>query len=188
MNSENADKKVNEWIKKYSTPFFNYVYKRIPDKTSAKEILQETFIAAWKSCDNFKNKANEKTWLFAILKNKIVDHYRIQSRLKTNLPNSSNFFDDLDHWTVKASPVQWHEAAASLNRKEFYGVLEKCKNKLTTIQQVTFSMKYIDEYEADFICKVLKITASNYWVILHRTKLQLRSCLEKNWFNNNIKL
>ena len=183
MDTKNADSKVNEWIKKYSDIFFNYVYKRLPDKASTKEILQETFIAAWKSSDSFKNRANERTWLFAILKNKIVDHYRVESRLKTYLPNDKNFFDNVDHWTDEASPVKWQEATTSLTRKEFYIVLEKCNLKMTKVQQAAFSMKYIDEYESDFICKVLKITASNYWVILHRSKLQLRSCLEKNWFN-----
>ncbi|MBA2500826.1 MAG: hypothetical protein H0V30_13965 [Chitinophagaceae bacterium] len=37
-------------------------------------MLQETFIAAWKNFSSFKKEADEKTWLFAILKNKLVDH------------------------------------------------------------------------------------------------------------------
>lgn len=182
MNKENADKIVNEWIKKYSNSFFSYVYTRVSDKTTAKEILQETFIAGWKNSSAFKNASDEKTWLFAILKNKIVDHYRTQARLKTDLPDDKYFFDNADHWTERASPIKWQGAAASLNRKEFYTVLDKCKNKLTPLQQLTFTMKYIDELETDLICKVLNITASNYWVIIHRSKVQLRNCLEKNWF------
>ena len=43
-------------------------------------------------------------------------------------------------------------------------------------------MKYIEGLESDDICKELNITASNYWVLIHRAKLQLRACLEKNWF------
>ena len=42
--------------------------------------------------------------------------------------------------------------------------------------------KFLEEKESDEICKELEISASNYWVILHRAKLQLRKCLEKNWF------
>ena len=79
MDTKNADTQVNEWIKKYSDIFFNYVYKRLPDKASAKEILQETFIAAWKSSDSFKNRANERTWLFAILKN--LEFFRTEFQL-----------------------------------------------------------------------------------------------------------
>ncbi|NJE06742.1 DUF1492 domain-containing protein, partial [Thermococcus sp. M36] len=50
------------------------------------------------------------------------------------------------------------------------------------IQHAVFSMKYLDDIDSDEICKQLNITASNYWVLIHRAKTQLRSCLEKNWF------
>lgn len=182
MIAENALHIVNDWIKKYSDIFFNYLYIRVGDKTVAKDILQETFIAAWKNSSSFKNESGEKTWLFSILKNKLMDHYRMQTRLMTNLPDNSYFFDEADHWTEKGAPKMWEDATASLNRKEFYMVLDQCKTKLTKLQQKAFTMKYIDEHESNFICKVLQITTSNYWVIIHRCKLQLRSCLEKNWF------
>ncbi|HEX3024301.1 MAG TPA: sigma factor-like helix-turn-helix DNA-binding protein, partial [Chitinophagaceae bacterium] len=58
-----------------------------------------------------------------------------------------------------------------------------CKNKLQELQQSVFVMKFMEGLESDEICKVLNITASNYWVLVHRAKLQLRSCLEKNWIN-----
>lgn len=178
---------INEWVKKYSDVFFSYLHNRVYDKTVAKDILQETFIAAWKNSDSFKKEANEKTWLFSILKNKLADHYRAQSRSMTDVPDNSYYFDEADHWTVQAGPKQWVDGASSLNKKEFYVVLEHCKTKLTNLQRVIFTMKYMDEYETNFICKVLQITPSNYWVIIHRCKLQLRNCLEKNWFLNNTK-
>ena len=183
MSAPDADHTVNEWIKKYSDIFFNYVNTRVPDKTAAKDILQETFIAAWKNSSSFNKEATEKTWLFSILKNKLVDHYRRQTRSIIDLPYSDSFFDNADHWTENAAPKQWDNADASLNKKEFYMILDRCKTKLSAIQQLTFTMKYLDEHETDFICKVLQITPSNYWVIIHRCKLQLRECLEKNWFN-----
>jgi RNA polymerase sigma-70 factor (ECF subfamily) len=43
-------------------------------------------------------------------------------------------------------------------------------------------LKLVEEEETDIVCKELNITATNYWVIIHRAKLQLRACLEKNWF------
>jgi RNA polymerase sigma-70 factor (ECF subfamily) len=44
-------------------------------------------------------------------------------------------------------------------------------------------MKNMDGYETEEICKELDITPSNYWVMMHRAKLILRECMEKNWFN-----
>ena len=187
MINENVHHIVNDWIKKYSDTFFNYLHTRVGNKTAAKDILQETFIAAWKNSSSFKNKSSEKTWLFSILKNKLTDYYRIRGRLMIDLPDDNYFFDEADHWTETAAPKHWEDATASLNKKEFYLVLDKCKTKLTPVQQLAFNMKYIDEHEPHFICKVLQISTSNYWVIIHRCKLQLRHCLEKNWFLNEKK-
>ena len=97
MLTADANQSVNDWIKKYSDTFFNYLYIRVGDKMTAKDILQETFIAAWKNSNSFKNESSEKTWLFAILKNKLMDHYRIQTRLMIYLPDNSYFFDEADH-------------------------------------------------------------------------------------------
>ncbi len=42
----------------------------------AKDLVQETFFAGFKSAKNYKGDATERTWLIAILKRKIIDHYR----------------------------------------------------------------------------------------------------------------
>ncbi|MEO6583720.1 MAG: RNA polymerase sigma factor [Ferruginibacter sp.] len=97
---------VNEWIKNYSDTFFNYIHARVKDKTAAKDILQETFIAAWKSRASFKKEAAEKTWLYSILKNKLVDHYRMQSRAITDLADNNYSFDNRNHWTEMSAPKQ----------------------------------------------------------------------------------
>ena len=174
---------VNVWIEKYSDIFFSYVSRRVSDKTIVKDILQETFIAAWKNSRGFQNKADEKTWLFAILKNKLIDYYRSRAKVNAESFDANYFFDNVEHWTEKGAPIQWQGYNEALDRKEFYAILEICKSKLSEVQNLAFTMKYVDEFDSDFICKVLKITASNYWVLIHRSKLQLRSCLEKNWFS-----
>jgi len=43
-------------------------------------------------------------------------------------------------------------------------------------------MKEIDEMETEDVCNELEITPSNLWVMMHRAKVQLRKCIEKNWF------
>ncbi|WP_369293337.1 MULTISPECIES: hypothetical protein [Streptomyces] len=35
--------------------------------------------------------------------------------------------------------------------------------------------------DSETICKELNISASNYWVLIHRAKVQLRGCIEKKW-------
>jgi DNA-directed RNA polymerase specialized sigma24 family protein len=44
-----------------------------------------------------------------------------------------------------------------------------------------FTMSLLDDNDAKIICKEFNLTSSNFWVIMHRAKLQIRACLEKNW-------
>jgi RNA polymerase sigma-70 factor (TIGR02943 family) len=176
----------NDWIKTYGDILYSYTLARVTDSNTAEDIVQDTFLSAWRAREGFKGEASEKSWLFSILKNKIIDHYRKKSRdLSEPVPGHSptdSFFDEEDHWTQSDKPLAWGETAdANIDRKEFYKVFLGCKKKLQELQQAVFSMKYMEDLDAAEICKALGITSSNYWVLIHRAKLQLRACLEKNW-------
>lgn len=178
---------AEKWVSDYSDILYRFALLRVNDGEVARDLVQETFLAAWRNHDNFKGEISEKNWLFTILKNKIIDHYRKASTRLTQPLNGAddndNFFDDTDHFAAPYIPNEWGvDYNRSIERKEFYEILNACKQKLKDIQGVVFSMKYLDGIESDEICKALNITPSNYWVIIHRAKLQLRTCLEKNWF------
>ena len=177
-----------QWIHNYSDALYSYTLPRVNDAALAEDIVQETFLSAWKARDSFKGEASEKSWLFTICKNKIIDHYRkkakdiIQPMLERSATDS--FFDDAEHWTPEDKPADWNiDYSERIDSKEFYQVLDGCKKKLQQLEQAVFSMKYLEDLDAAEICKVLGITPSNYWVLIHRAKLQLRTCLEKNWLN-----
>ena len=179
---------ATDWVNKYGDILYNYTLKRVSDKGLAEDLVQDTFLSAWKSRDTYKSEASEKTWLFAICKNKIIDHYRKKSTSNVQyaeVDTSSNFFDEAEHWTREYQPNEWginyHQPVET---KEFYGILDFCKKKLQEMQQSVFVMKYMDDLSAEEICKVLNISSSNYWVLIHRAKLQLRKCLELNWINS----
>ena len=184
QNSLNPD----QWITQYADVLYSYTLPRVNDSALAEDIVQETFLSAWKARDSFKGEASEKSWLFTICKNKIIDYYRKKARdivqpMSETVPND-RFFDEAEHWTQEDKPLDWGiDYQQKIDNKEFYKVLDGCKKKLQEIQQAVFSMKYLEELDSVEICKALGITSSNYWVLIHRAKLQLRSCLEKNWIN-----
>jgi len=177
-----------QWVQKYADALYTYTVVRVNDKSVAEDLVQETFLSAWKNRASYKGEASEKNWLFAICKNKIIDYYRKKARSIINSAEEDNVdsrFTLAGHWTKEASPKKWGiDYNETIETKEFYSILEECKNKLQEMQLAVFAMKYLEDLDAAEICKVLQITPSNYWVLIHRAKLQLRSCLEKNWINN----
>jgi RNA polymerase sigma-70 factor (TIGR02943 family) len=178
----------DQWVQLYADALYSYTLPRVNDTAVAEDLVQETFLSAWKARDSFKGDASEKSWLYTICKNKIIDYYRKKARdivqpMSESAP-TDQFFDNAEHWTQEDKPADWGAGfEENMDKKEFYKVLEGCKKKLQQIQQAVFSMKYLEDLDSAEICKALGITSSNYWVLIHRAKLQLRNCLEKNWMN-----
>jgi len=179
------------WINLYADYLLNYAYFRVRDRALAEDLIQDTFISALKSQHTYNGTANEKTWLTAILKNKIIDYYRSKlnkySKLTDSIDNNTNndFFDSKTdfHWMKGKQPNEWNTTERQLESNEFNTALSDCMQKMPEKLSAVFSLKYIDDEQTEVICKELNISSSNYWVMIHRAKLQLRECLEKNWFN-----
>ncbi|AMR30937.1 RNA polymerase subunit sigma-24 [Mucilaginibacter sp. PAMC 26640] len=178
-----------KWVKAYADYLYMYAVTRVSNEEQARDLVQETFLAGLQSMRNFAGKSSERTWLTGILKNKIIDVYRKKaSGLKTlELINAegdmADFFrEDDGHWKKEHSPKHFGiDNYDPLAGKEFNTILQRCMEKLPALWRTVFMMKHLDDAPTDMVCSELRITASNYWVIIHRAKLNLRACLQKNW-------
>lgn len=173
------------WIDQYSDLLFNYASQRIRDRDRARDLVQETFFVALRSKADFRGEISEKNWLFLILKSRLLDHYKkkrevLETDLADMFQKDDPYFDESGHWSKEEGPQSW-SPDRMVESNEFMAVLKKCKEKLNEIQDTVFTMKYLDDLDAETICKELKLSSSNYWVLVHRAKLQLRKCLDKNW-------
>lgn len=185
----------SRWLELYGDYLFSHALLRVGRREAAEDLVQETFISAIQALGMFRGQSSEKTWLVAILKNKIIDYYRKRDVLKetssylseTDDEFTQGFFDKVDgHWLREAAPGHWNESADSeIQRSEFQAVVERCVGKLPTKLMAVFSAKFIEEEDSDKICKDYQLTSSNYWVIIHRAKVLFRACLERNWFLKN---
>ncbi len=178
---------IAELFTNYSDYLYNFTITRVNDTHIAEDLVQETFISALKGYDSFQSKSKESTWLIAILKNKIIDHYRKKSKQYflhslNELQNMDDFFNNKGAWQTEQRPSRWDmDIDSNLEQQEFYETLQQCLIHLNDVQRMAFVMKHLDDEETDVICKELEITSTNYWVIIHRAKLQLRKCMETNW-------
>ena len=185
MDLKTNQHNVTAWVNDYSDVLYGCVVQRVRETDTAKDLVQETFLAAWRSVDKYNGDASVKTWLFTILKNKMIDHYRkvsnrhIEELVAGNSDSDAHYFDHTGHWTKDTYPSDWGNIP--LESKEFYAILAEGIKNLKEIQAAVFTMKYLDDMESEEICKVLNITSSNYWVLIHRAKVQLRAYLEANW-------
>lgn len=178
-----------EWVNAYSDQLYTWAYYKTSSKEIAEDLVQETFLSAFKGLSDFKNESQPKTWLFRILNNKIIDHYRKAARKNEKMVDgellstqkTDELFEPNGHWKMSGFNMGWEEEEHLLDNKEFNNVLEKCLHKLPEKWRAAIESKYYSDKKPATIYKEMEVTASNYWQIIHRAKLQLKMCLEKNW-------
>ena len=178
----------NKWIDLYADYLYNYAVTRVDSQDLAKDLVQETFFSGLKGKDNFRGQASERTWLISILKRKIIDHYRKINSIKGKKEVRVSFYADGDKkgsWIEECVPQTWgNEAEKKIENEELKKALDFCIQNLPEKYRIVFLLKSVQNYESDEICNELDISSSNLWVIIHRARLQLRKCLEENWFKN----
>lgn len=76
MERDKRTKELQTWIEMYSMALLNRAIYLLSDKQDAKDLVQDVFVAAIESYDNFREDSNPKTWLNSILNNKVADLYR----------------------------------------------------------------------------------------------------------------
>jgi RNA polymerase sigma-70 factor (ECF subfamily) len=165
---------------------------QLRDAGAAEDAVQETLLAALTGSHRFESRSSYKTWLISILRNKIIDTIRSRSREVSasslaadeagdDLLNDTLFERD-GHWTDAAKPGRWADPETSFEQQQFWKVFEACLDHLPAKTARVFMMREFLGFETDEICKEAGISASNCWVVLHRARLGLRTCLETNWF------
>jgi len=185
-NQNSFTLKPDLWLDEYGGELYHFAFCRLGNVSTAEEMVQEALLAALKSKDSFSGKSTEKTWLFSILKHKIIDFYR-KKKIEKNesdmdVDDIGEFFDEKGMW--KKMPQSWGDhPEKALEKKEFWKVFQQCLHRLPDRLLQVYTMREIEEMDNKEICKQLDLSSSNIWVILHRTRLKLRNCLEKNWFN-----
>jgi RNA polymerase sigma-70 factor (ECF subfamily) len=159
---------------------------QLRDRSAAEDAVQETLLAAIQGASRFAGQSSVRTWLVGILKHKIVDSVRKASReqpiesLEDRGEDLDAFFADDGHFAD--IPQQWASPERSLEEKGFFDALERCLQSLPQNTARAFTMREVMGLETDEICKELRISTSNCWVMLYRARVSLRACLERTWF------
>jgi RNA polymerase sigma-70 factor (ECF subfamily) len=104
----------HKWVAAYADYMYGYANARINDDEQAKDLVQETFLAALEKVNSFEGKSSERTWLTAILRNKIIDLYRKKSSRLLNADvekaedEQADFFEPEDgHWAIERAPREF---------------------------------------------------------------------------------
>lgn len=174
------------WVDLYADYLYNYAIARVNESEVAKDLVQETFFAGLKSAGNYKGDASERTWLIAILKRKVIDHYRKINSIKGQAEVRMQYSPGSDlegDWLEEQVADPYSSIETNRMENEELGLaIQECISKLPNKQSKVFIMKTIQGIGTEEICNELGINPSNLWVMIHRARTALMGCLNENWF------
>jgi len=155
----------------------------------AEDAVQEAMMAAIEKDASFAGRSGYETWVFGILKYKILDVMRFQKRQGHLQPLDDESDDDAidrqfqesGRWQDHARPAHWGDPDQVFENENFWQVFDACMITLPDNTARVFSLRELMGLSTEEICRELDIKENNCWVILHRARLRLRACLQSGW-------
>lgn len=165
---------------------------QLRNRELAEDVVQEVLVSACTANARFEHRAALRSWLFAVMKNKIIDVFRDRwNKDRVDLietDDESEFdvvFTHYERWQRDEMPTSWGNPEQSFENLEFWHVFDLCMSKLPEATARVFSMREFLGLDATEICRELKIKPSNCWIILYRARMYLRLCLQQHWFTKD---
>ncbi|WNJ96177.1 RNA polymerase factor sigma-70 [Vibrio ruber] len=182
-----------QFIQPLRQQMLKFARLQVQDEQLAEDAVQEAMIAAYQHIDKFEQQAALKTWIFAILKNKLIDLLRKEKRttVASQLEQGDctqgdalmeKLFDQHGHWQKHERPVKWQQPDSCIEDEHFWRVFDTCLNALPERYGRLFMMREFLELATPEICHNEDISVSHLNVTLYRARLRLRECLENNWY------
>jgi RNA polymerase sigma-70 factor (ECF subfamily) len=176
---------------------FAYALQRVGDHQHAEDLVQECLVTAWRKRDSFEGASTLSTWLFGILKFKVLDHHRAANRTPTQRTASpSPDLDDdamsnpLDHlfnaagaWKVDPNyglEMLNESPDASAHRTEVMEWVRRCLRRLPERLRLLFTLREMDELPVPEAAAAAGVTCGSAAVLLTRARHQLRACLQQH--------
>lgn len=133
-----------EVIAQYTEPLYWQIRRMVENHDDANDVLQDTFIKAWSSIENFRGDAKLSTWLYKIAINESLT-FIAKERKRLNIS-----IDDEASMLVNAI-----EADDNIDGDKLALELRKAIARLPEKQRLVFNMRYYDEMKYDQMAEIL---------------------------------
>ena len=161
------------WLAEHADHLYGYALLRVGRAELAEDLVQETLLAAFESRTTYAGRSSERTWLVGILKHKLVDRLRRESKVAATSELGLTdqwldaLYDQTGHWADP--PGRWGvDPAQIVEQREFWEAFERCRAGLPDRLREVFSLRLLDNVPAEEVCGALDISAANLWTLLHR--------------------
>ncbi|HET9441353.1 MAG TPA: sigma-70 family RNA polymerase sigma factor [Longimicrobiales bacterium] len=146
----------------------------VRSREEAEEVIQETWIAVVSGIGRFEGRSTFKTWLFRILMNRA----RARAKREARMVPFSSFSSDLADGNLHVADARaGSDPEQAVLERELRERIERAVASLPRMQNLVLSLRDIEGWPSEEVCRTLAITDSNQRVLLHRARMKVREQL-----------
>ncbi|WP_235864046.1 RNA polymerase sigma factor [Sutcliffiella halmapala] len=163
---------IGEWYQQYSNQIFRYILVMVGERQQARDLMQETFINAFKYIKDFRGEASPKTWLYRIARNVTIDYQRKKNPIYYLV---DSFSPIKSH---QSTPEEFLELGEDI--QQLYIALSKLKKDYREV----IILRKIKEFSIKETSIILDWKESRVKTMLHRGLLELREQMVKEGYTS----
>ena len=172
------DVAFTELVEHHAAPLLAVTRRILRDEEDARDAVQETFVAAFRSIGEFQSESRVSTWLHRIAVNCALMKLRtLERRREQDVDALLPPFQPDGH--QQHSSIGWTETAEDiLQREQSCALVWQCIDQLPESYRIVLVLRDIEQVPADVVAEKLQITRENLKVKLHRARQALRTLLD----------
>ncbi len=163
-------------VERYSHMIFVLAYRMTNSESDAEEIVQETFLRAYRALDSFESRSNFATWLYRIATNCSLD---LLGRRKNQPQLASETMTEEDEESPEQRiPSSDPDPERQMYSAELQAKIAAAMNLLTPVEKAAFVLRHFEGRSVDEIAASLKVKTGAAKQSIFRAVQKMRSALE----------
>lgn len=180
LSKEEKDARFEAELLPVLDPLYNFAYRLTLDEDDANDLVQETYLKAYRFFDYFEQGTNAKAWLFRILKNSFINEFRKKSKqpAKVDYSEVEGYYntEDVEGDNGVATTTDMRsESVQDLIGDEVASAL----NTLPVDFRTVIILCDLEGFTYEEMAKILDIPIGTVRSRLHRARNSLKEKLEK---------
>ncbi len=167
----------NEEFMPYIDAMYNFAFRLTTDEDDAKDLVQDTYMKAFRFINSFQKGTNGKAWLFRILKNSFINDFRKKSKEpnKIDYQEIEGFYNSED---ADVDVVATHDLRTESVRDLIGDEVANALNALAVDFRIVIILCDIEGFTYEEMAKILDIPIGTVRSRLHRARLLLKDTLK----------
>ncbi|MBX3331743.1 MAG: sigma-70 family RNA polymerase sigma factor [Nitrospira sp.] len=190
---QGEDGAFDELVMRYHSALIRMAMGYVADREVAEEVVQDTWMAVIEGLGRFERRSSLRTWVIGIMIHKAKDR-GVREKRHTTFSSLESVDDDSDetidpsrfhqsgewagHWALPPQPWDGQTPEKLLASQQAVNAMYRAIEVLPKTLKEVLILRDVEGVDANEVCEILKITATNLYVRLHRARERVRQAVE----------